>query len=247
MNALMNTPAMMSSREIADLTGKEHKNVLVDIEKLIVHYEDMRLAEISADLYKDSYGRDQKCYQLSRMQTFDLMTGYDTKLRIKVNRRWEELETVSRSVPAAELADLRVELAELRSLILIGRRSDATPKPGTVLPAHHEEHIRRFWLAMSAYPLTKGVHWVSDPQYLYIRMSLVFPFYEAYCAAQSKLALSSYDLIRIMRGGLYAPYVTSSQKGANKSYHKAGFGRCFRFRYTLEDSTMCVGGVKLGI
>lgn len=31
-------------------------------------------------------------FNLTRMQTFDLMTGYNIELRIKVNRRWEELE-----------------------------------------------------------------------------------------------------------------------------------------------------------
>lgn len=83
----------MSSREIAELTGKQHKHVLVDCEKLNESYANMGLAEISADLYKDAYGREQKCYSLTRMQTFDLMTGYNVELRIKVNRRWEELET----------------------------------------------------------------------------------------------------------------------------------------------------------
>lgn len=82
----------MSSREIADLTNKQHKNVLVDCEKLNESYSKLGLAEISADVYKDNYGREQKCFSLTRMQTFDLMTGYNVELRIKVNRRWEELE-----------------------------------------------------------------------------------------------------------------------------------------------------------
>lgn len=82
----------MSSREIAELTGKQHKNVLADCDKLNENYAHMRLAKISADVYKDAYGREQKCYSLTRMQTFDLMTGYNIELRIKVNRRWEELE-----------------------------------------------------------------------------------------------------------------------------------------------------------
>jgi len=82
----------MSSREIADLTNKLHKNVLVDCEKLNESYLKLGLAEISADVYKDNYGREQKCFLLTRIQTFDLMTGYNIELRIKVNRRWEELE-----------------------------------------------------------------------------------------------------------------------------------------------------------
>lgn len=39
----------MSSREVTKITGKKHKNVLVDYDKLNEIYKDMRLAEISAD------------------------------------------------------------------------------------------------------------------------------------------------------------------------------------------------------
>jgi len=82
----------MSSREISDLTGKQHKHVLVDLDKLNEDYKEMGMAEISAVNYKAENGQEYREYKLTRMQTFDLMTGYNTKLRIKVNRRWEELE-----------------------------------------------------------------------------------------------------------------------------------------------------------
>lgn len=88
----LKTEETMSSREISELTGKQHKNILADCDKLNENYRNMGLAEISADRYLDSYGREQKCYTLTRMQTFDLITGYSAPLRIKVNRRWEELE-----------------------------------------------------------------------------------------------------------------------------------------------------------
>ena len=40
------------------------------------------------------FGRQRKdpYFELTKMQTFDLLTGYNTELRIKVNRRWAELE-----------------------------------------------------------------------------------------------------------------------------------------------------------
>lgn len=52
----------------------------------------MGLAEISADQYTDQWNRKQRHYLLTKLQTFDLMTGYSVELRIKVNRRWAELE-----------------------------------------------------------------------------------------------------------------------------------------------------------
>lgn len=86
----------MSSREIAELTGKRHDNVLRDCDTLNEYYEELHLLKIE-EMYsirqlpnggeaKDRY------FELTRMQSFDLMTGYDVPLRIKVNRRWEELE-----------------------------------------------------------------------------------------------------------------------------------------------------------
>lgn len=84
----------MSSREIAELTGKEHRNVLADCDNLNENYRKLSLAEISAGVYfhKNTGNQKHREYLLTRMQTFDLMTGYKTDLRIKVNRRWEELE-----------------------------------------------------------------------------------------------------------------------------------------------------------
>lgn len=112
MKELLNLQQTMSSREISDLTGKQHKNVIVDCEKLNENYRDMGLAEISADVYRDAYGREQKCYTLTRMQTFDLMTGYSAPLRIKVNRRWEELENAQKLQLPQTFAEALRQLAE---------------------------------------------------------------------------------------------------------------------------------------
>jgi len=98
-------PVTMSSREIASLTGKQHKHVLEDCDELNESYRKMELAEISADYYKDTKNREQREYRLTRMQCFDLMTGYSRELRIKVNRRWEELEKKERAGLPTSFAD----------------------------------------------------------------------------------------------------------------------------------------------
>lgn len=94
MNELANIPKTMSSREIAELTGKMHKNVLADCDKLNENYRNMGLAEISAGVYTlpQTGNQQHREYNLTKIQTFDLMTGYNAELRIRVNRRWEELE-----------------------------------------------------------------------------------------------------------------------------------------------------------
>lgn len=84
----------ISSREIAKLTGKEHRNVLRDCDVLNENYEKMGLLKIEQGYYTHQNTGNQKYreYLLTKMQTLDLMTGYKVELRIKVNRRWEELE-----------------------------------------------------------------------------------------------------------------------------------------------------------
>lgn len=84
----------MSSREIAELTGKEHKNVLRDCENLNVNYEKMGLLKIEQGYYThpNTGNQQHREFRLTKMQTFDLLTGYNAELRIKVNRRWAELE-----------------------------------------------------------------------------------------------------------------------------------------------------------
>lgn len=86
----------ISSREIAELTGKRHDNVLRDCDVLNQNYENLQLLKIEESLISrqlpNGGTKSERCYFLTKIQTLDLMTGYRTDLRIKVNRRWEELE-----------------------------------------------------------------------------------------------------------------------------------------------------------
>ncbi|USU21341.1 Rha family transcriptional regulator [Paraburkholderia fungorum] len=93
------TPAVvtMSSREVADLTGKQHKHVIADCRKLAEFYVETYSAEKSAQLvrsstYLDSTGRALTCFELSKQAALDLVTGYSLPHRQAVNTRWQELE-----------------------------------------------------------------------------------------------------------------------------------------------------------
>lgn len=88
----------MSSREIAELCNKRHDNVCRDIRKLNENYESMGLLKIEETIYSSSQnGQAYKQFMLSKEQCLDLVTGYNTQLRIRINRRWLELE--SKEVP----------------------------------------------------------------------------------------------------------------------------------------------------
>lgn len=85
-----NNPLMMSSREIAALTGKQHQHVKRDIEKMLVELSED--ASNFGRIYLDSMNREQTEYLLDKELTETLLTGYSAALRRRVIRRWRELE-----------------------------------------------------------------------------------------------------------------------------------------------------------
>jgi phage regulator Rha-like protein len=87
----------MSTREIAELTGKAHKNVKRDAEHVLKELG--RDALSFEHTYLDSMNRRQTEYRLDRELTETLVTGYSIPLRHKVIKRLHELEQQN-TVPA---------------------------------------------------------------------------------------------------------------------------------------------------
>ena len=88
-----NVPTM-SSREIAELCEKEHRHVLRDIDNLNETYEKIPLPKVGQGYYTapNTGNQQHREYLLTKEQTIDLITGYRADLRIRINRRWQELE-----------------------------------------------------------------------------------------------------------------------------------------------------------
>ena len=86
----------MSRFEIAQITGKQHSHVMRDIRELNKVYEKLHQSKIGCMLkiteLPNGAKRKDPYFELTKMQTWDLLTGYNAELRIKVNRRWAELE-----------------------------------------------------------------------------------------------------------------------------------------------------------
>ena len=106
----------MSSREIAELTGKRHFHVTTDIEKM--------LAELKEDatgfraIYLDSMNREQTEYLLDREHTDCLLTGYSAAMRMVVIRRWRELEEQA----ARPMTQAEITAANANHLVAVERQ-----------------------------------------------------------------------------------------------------------------------------
>ena len=97
----------MTSLEIAKYTGKEHKNVTRDIKKMVNELE-FNLLKLE-QVYIAGNGQEQTMLVLNRELTDCLLTGYSAKARMKVIKRWHELEAESQfKIPTTMHAALQL-------------------------------------------------------------------------------------------------------------------------------------------
>lgn len=82
----------MTSLEIAELTGKEHKNVMRDIRKMLEELNGLKTERVDEETYKDAKGETRTLYRLDRKHTFVLVAGYSVQLRARCYDHIQKLE-----------------------------------------------------------------------------------------------------------------------------------------------------------
>jgi len=157
------TAATMSSREIAELTGKELSNVHRDIRAMLddLKKDDSFLNHPKEE--KDSRGYTV-CFHLNRELTDTLLTGYSAVLRRKVIARWRELEQQAQAFNPASLSRM--------DLIKIAMEAESERLGGVLTAYQHHTDAGRFEVRTGvadgtehAYTSTKftpkGIDWVA--------------------------------------------------------------------------------------
>ena len=102
MNMLMSAsqPQTTSSREIADLTGKEHRNVMRDIRVMLVElHGEGGVLSFEQTYTNPQNGQSYPCYALPKRETLILVSGYNVAMRAKIIDRWQELESATPTIP----------------------------------------------------------------------------------------------------------------------------------------------------
>jgi phage regulator Rha-like protein len=100
MNELTATSQTMTSREIAELTGKRHDHVMRDLQNL----SDQGVIDLPkfGEIAKDAMNRDQTIYRLPKRETLILTSGYSATQRAVIIDRWLELEGQIAALTPAE-------------------------------------------------------------------------------------------------------------------------------------------------
>ncbi|EJM25762.1 phage antirepressor KilAC domain-containing protein [Pseudomonas sp. GM25] len=124
-------PLTMISLEIAELTGKNHADVLRDIRKML---NELGVDSKFAGYYTAENGKRNPCFYLPRREVEILVTGYSTALRASVIDRWHELEqeVTTPSLASSDLPALHHLLLGYteRAFMLEQQVKDDAPKVG---------------------------------------------------------------------------------------------------------------------
>lgn len=117
MTQLTITKPTMTSIEIAEMTDKRHDNVLRDIENIAMSLTSDLSSGLQSTTYTDKSGKPNKMYVLDEDTTLLLVTGYDVTARMKVIKRWKELEAKqAQALPQTRIEAVRAYLHTLEEL-----------------------------------------------------------------------------------------------------------------------------------
>jgi anti-repressor protein len=105
------TGETISSKVIAEITGKQHSNVMQDVRNLLDQLGDEKGGlTFQLSSYFGDNGKQNAMYELTKKEALLLASGYNAILRLKIIDRLEELEKIK---PRTHLEVLKSEMALL--------------------------------------------------------------------------------------------------------------------------------------
>lgn len=142
---------VISSLEIAEITGKEHKNIMRDIRNMLEQIDNEGKLNFELSSYVSEQGKELPCYAMTKKGSLCLASGYDANLRMKIINRWEELEMKERATlptsfaEALQLAaDQARELEEKQKMIEVQKQQLDESKD---------------WYTIKRRAMIKGISW----------------------------------------------------------------------------------------
>lgn len=99
----------MTSLEIAEITDKSHAHVLRDIDNTLKSLNPRMALGFKSTAYIDVTGKSNRMFELDRDSSYCLVAGYDVNARMRIIKRWTELESKhARALPNQDIAALKM-------------------------------------------------------------------------------------------------------------------------------------------
>ena len=154
---------MMTSLEIAEVTGKQHCHVMAAIRKMEPAWQKVNQSNFRLIEYTDSRGRLMPCYQLTKTECLYIATKFNDEARARLVLRWEELEmgilgTDSWTSQAAKPSD-----TDLHGLIKSSDDNNSCNSRNSCLKRLPALQVQKQILAMADEIVGTGLRMLNEP------------------------------------------------------------------------------------
>ena len=156
----------MSSREIATLCEKEHKNVIRDIRNMLDSLDGSLLNHEYYQILRDERGYTSEIL-LNENLSINLVTGYNATLRLRIVRHWQELRK-PKELSRIELIELAMQ-AERERIALENKVEQLQPKADAyeILSGAKGSVSIRVASGELKVPEKKFIQWLLDNDWAY--------------------------------------------------------------------------------
>ncbi len=146
---------MMTSLEIAEVTGKQHCHVMEAIRKMEPAWQKVNQSNFRLIEYTDSRGRLMPCYQLTKTETLYIATKFNDEARARLVLRWEELEL--------ERLDFGTDDTDLHGLIKSSDDNNSCNSRNSCLRKLPSLGVQKQILAMADEIVGTGLRMLNEP------------------------------------------------------------------------------------
>ena len=146
---------MMTSLEIAEVTGKQHCHVMAAIRKMEPAWQKVNQSNFRLIEYTDSRGRLMPCYQLTKTECLYIATKFNDEARARLVLRWEELEL--------ERLDFGTEYTDLHGLIKSSDDNNSCNSRNSCLNKLPTLQVQKQILAMADEIVGTGLRMLNEP------------------------------------------------------------------------------------
>ena len=130
-NILLNTERM-TSIEIAEISGRNHRDLMRSIRTMETSWEKVTGRKFHMGKYKDPSGRELPMYELDKDECLYIATKFNDEARAKLVLRWEELEKEKAisgfNIPKTYLEALKLAVQQQEKIEKLEPKANYTDK-----------------------------------------------------------------------------------------------------------------------
>ena len=129
----------MTSLQIAEITGRQHKDVMKAIRNMEPAWEKINGRKFALVDYTDAKGEKRPCYSLTKTESLYIATKFNDEARAKLVIRWEELETGKAKPMMQPQPQYNIPQTYSQALLLAAQQAETIEQQSLTIQAQNEQ------------------------------------------------------------------------------------------------------------